>query len=477
MSVDPSAVTAAEPARGTSTVEVAQTVGKYRLERILGTGGMGVVWAAFDPDLERAVALKLLHSEDSEPTLRTRLLREARAMARLRHPNVVTVFDVGTDRNRDYIAMDLVEGGTLDAWLATRPERAAIFDALLASGRGLAAAHAAGLVHRDFKPHNVLRGLDGHVYVTDFGLARGQIEDGPELVQVPSASTAIDPTDARAPRRSPDAVLDSPLTQTGVLVGTPAYMAPEQFAGHAPDPKSDQFAFCVTAWEALTGERPFRGSTLEELEAAGRVGAAALSGDLPPAIRAVLVRGLDPSPGARWPDLPALLAAFGEAIAEPRPPRVRRWMVAASIGALVLGGGITAFALLRGQGADDCVPADEAFASAWSPQRREVFRSNHPGGEQVGAFVLVEELRRRWSRSYTATCAAPRTAETRERLRCLLSARDDVARTMTRLEPATSELDFGALASLAAGLMLCDPTLLDHGEVPEPPAPPPPPGP
>jgi serine/threonine protein kinase len=325
VTVDPSAMTEAGtggeavPAMGPGT-----SIGKYRLDRMLGAGGMGVVWAAYDPDLERPVAIKLLRSVDSAATLRTRLLREARAMARLKHPNILTVYEVGTDRNRDYIAMELIDGSDLDHWLGSRPPRADILAALLAAGRGLAAAHDAGLIHRDFKPHNILRGRDGSVYVTDFGLARGQIEDGAEVVQAPFAVTAAAMASGSHPRG--DSVLDSPLTQTGVLIGTPAYMAPEQFAGRAPDPRSDQFAFCVTAWEALTGARPFAGKNLEELRVAASAGVHGLgtTGELalPPRLRGVLVRGLAANPEARWPDMRALLREIEAGIAPPRRSRV-----------------------------------------------------------------------------------------------------------------------------------------------------------
>ena len=219
----------AEEAREGPALASGEKVGKYRLDRVIGAGGMGIVWAAFDPDLERAVAIKLLRAGDGEATLRSRLLREARAMARLKHPNVLTVYEVGTDQNRDYIAMELVDGESLDLWLAGRPPRDLVMAALLAAGQGLAAAHEAGLVHRDFKPHNVLRSKNGHLYVTDFGLARGTIEEGTPVEQV--AVAALPDQLASGLARRVDSLLDSPLTQTGVLIGTPAYMAPEQFAG------------------------------------------------------------------------------------------------------------------------------------------------------------------------------------------------------------------------------------------------------
>ncbi|HEY5933544.1 MAG TPA: serine/threonine-protein kinase [Kofleriaceae bacterium] len=466
MPVDPSAVTAAEP--GGPVAPASQTLGKYRLDRVLGSGGMGVVWAAFDPDLERAVAIKLLHSESSEPTLRSRLLREARAMARLKHPNVVTVYEVGTDQNRDYIAMELVEGESLEEWLARKPPRAEILDALRAAGRGLAAAHAAGLVHRDFKPHNVLRSRDGHVYVTDFGLARGQIE-----------------TDAEAPitgalRR--DSVLDSPLTQTGILIGTPAYMAPEQFSGKAPDPRSDQFAFCVTAWEALTGERPFRGKTLEELEAAASSAPRSFEADLPPTMHEVLVRGLAANPDQRWPDMLSLLDALSQG--EPVKKRKRLPYVLGGLAVCAAAGGVIAVGSLSSGTPEEelCMPAEKAFERAWSPARRNEFQRANPGGAGIGQVALLDAIKKQWVNSYTVACAAPRTPDMVERIRCLHAARERVADAVVSKAPAN-------VFALATGVTHCDPEQrfdgllrdmnieLDFDDLPEPPAPPAPPAP
>jgi serine/threonine protein kinase len=455
MTVDPSAVTAALPGAAPA-VQANETVGKYRLDKPLGAGGMGVVWAAFDPDLERAVAVKLLRSEATEQaSMRTRLLREARAMARLRHPNVVTVFDVGTDKGRDFIAMELVEGGTIDEWLQTKPPQGAIIDALLAAGRGLAAAHAAGLVHRDFKPHNVLRASDGHIYVTDFGLARGQIEDGPELV--PIALPLEEPASGSQPRRKRDLVLDSPLTQTGVLIGTPAYMAPEQFAGATPDPKSDQFAFCVTAWQALTGERPFRGESLTQIEAAARAGAAKLDADLEPGLRSVLVRGLDAQPAARWPDMTTLLDALAAAV-KPAPKK-RRWLIPVLAGSVLAAGGVV-IAIAASQQSkstddDDCIPAAQAFTKVWTPEQRDAFLQR----AGFGAAALMQGLERKWIKSFTAACDGVRTPEKIELVKCLLSARDDMARKFARLS-REGRFDAGQLALMSIGMTGCDPALM-----------------
>ena len=460
MTVDPSAVTAALPSAAPDA-KASETIGKYRLDHPLGSGGMGVVWAAFDPDLERAVALKLLRVEATEQaSMRTRLLREARAMARLRHPNVVTVFDVGTDAGRDYIAMELVEGGTLDDWLRTKPGQSAIVEALLAAGRGLAAAHNAGLVHRDFKPHNVLRASDGHIYVTDFGLARGQIEEGPELV--PISLPLEEPASGSQPRRKRDAILDSPLTQTGVLIGTPAYMAPEQFAGAMPDPKSDQFAFCVTAWQAFTGERPFHGESLTAIEAAARVGAANLEAELATPLRSVLVRGLDPSPAARWPDMGSLLEALAAAV-QPAKPK-RRWLIPVLAGAVLAGGGVV-IAIAASQGTErdaQCGPADKAFASVWSPERRARLKVHSGAG--IGAVFLMDELKTKWIRSYSEACDGERTPEKTNRVRCLIGVRDNMRGTLDRLEHG-SGFDMQELGLLAAGAASCDPSIIrDFGK-------------
>ena len=229
---------------------VGATLGRYRLERELGAGGMGVVHAAFDPDLERRIALKVLRGAATLEA-KDRLMREARAMARLAHPNVVTVHEVGTAAGRDFVAMELIQGATLADWLrAGKLPAAAIVDAFISAGRGLAAAHAAGIVHRDFKPHNVLRSRDGRIVVTDFGLAREAAATLPPALDVTlpvgahgAASTASASGAAATAARTASSL--SGITVTGSLLGTPAYMAPEQWNRGAVTPATDQFAYCV----------------------------------------------------------------------------------------------------------------------------------------------------------------------------------------------------------------------------------------
>jgi serine/threonine protein kinase len=411
MAVDPTGETEGlGPGAPAASLEAGSQLGKYRLERVLGAGGMGIVWAATDPDLERAVAIKLLRVAEGSDTQRTRLLREARAMARLKHPNVLTVYEVGTAAGTDYIAMELVEGGSLAEWLRTTRSQSEILGALVAAGRGLAAAHEAGIIHRDFKPENVLRDARGHVFVTDFGLAFGQVEEaGPELV--PLTGVAV------GSGRPVDSVLDSPLTQTGVLIGTPAYMAPEQYEGKV-SAKSDQFSFCVTAWEALTGQRPFTGKSLAELRAAAGQGAGTSS--LPPRLHQVIARGLSRDPDARWPDMPALLRAL-----EAPAPRRRMWIPAA-IAAVVAAGGIATFAL-RGGHADDCEPGHQAFAEAWGPARRAQVMKAHTGMEAIAQVAVLDELRGKWLDEYDTACKMAASPARHEQLTCLLEVRDQVA--------------------------------------------------
>ncbi|NVB78204.1 MAG: protein kinase [Kofleriaceae bacterium] len=313
-------------------------LGRFRLERVLGEGGMGVVHAAYDPELERRVALKVLRSHTSSDA-RARLLREAKAMARLAHPNVVTVHDVGTADGRDYVAMELVDGDNLATWLRDgRRSRAEILDVFVGAGRGLAAAHAAGLVHRDFKPHNVLRSRAGRVQVTDFGLARKSGRDAGSL-------------DVR-----PDVPIQVTLTATGSVLGTPAYMAPEQWRGDSVGPAADQFAFCVALWEALAGERPYRGESTDELRAQAERGPATLdAAKIPRRLRPLLRRGLDPDPDKRWPSMDVVIAAL--------EPRRRAPWIAIALTIVLTGVAFLVIDQVRSKPAAEAPALDDAVMS------------------------------------------------------------------------------------------------------------------
>ncbi len=305
-----------EPAPGPAPGD---RIGRYVVVETVGRGGMGVVLRAYDPRLRREVALKLLR-EGGDADARARMLREAQAMARLSHPNIVRVHDVDMFDGQPFIAMDLVEGESLHDWLAQQPRG---LDEVLAAfrdaGAGLAAAHAAGLVHRDVKPRNLLRDRDGRVRVTDFGIARAQAE----------------PAGREPAARAGE--LDAEHTAAGVIVGTPPYMAPEQHEGATADARSDQFAFCVALWEALAGTRPFAGEDTHTLLAAKRalqLQPLPRSGAIGPQLRAVLRRGLQPDPRERFEDMGALVRALQRArTAVRRRGRLRLWFGLAGVAA------------------------------------------------------------------------------------------------------------------------------------------------
>jgi eukaryotic-like serine/threonine-protein kinase len=291
-------------------------IGRYRVERIVGAGGMGVVYAAHDPQLERKVAIKLLRPSAAASSRRDRLIREAQAMARLSHRNVITVYEVGAVGEQLFVAMELVDGPSLAGWLKERPRSwREVLDVFLEAGRGLEAAHRAGLVHRDFKPDNVLVSRDGRVCVTDFGLARlaGESDSG----------------ESEPARDSP---LLASLTRTGTLLGTPAYMAPEQLRGLPADARADVFSFCVSLYEGLFGARPFAGDTVEALARsieAARIDPPA-SSETPGWVRQVVAAGLRADPSARPTSMRALLSALEH---DPSARRRRRlWAGAALVG-------------------------------------------------------------------------------------------------------------------------------------------------
>ncbi|ACY13185.1 serine/threonine protein kinase [Haliangium ochraceum DSM 14365] len=315
-------------AEGHLILERGEKVGRFEVLGRLGTGGMGVVWSAYDRRLERKVALKLLRSPKDggveAESARLRLLREAQAMARLSHPGVISVYDVGTYKNEVYIAMELVEGDTLTRWLS-RYERPwqDILGKFLEAGTVLAEAHVGGLLHRDFKPDNVLVGSDERVRVMDFGLARSLLFDAP-LEAGEGASVAQPPSN----------ILGHPLTRTGMLVGTPRYMAPEQFAGRDTDARTDQFSFCVALYEALYRRHPFEGEHAAAVTAETEVPPPPAGNAAPAWLHTALVHGLAHAPGERFPTMQALLRAL--APPPPRPSPLRRAWPAGVLLALAL---------------------------------------------------------------------------------------------------------------------------------------------
>lgn len=312
--------------RATLFGDEAPTIGRYRVLTRLGEGGMGVVYAAYDERLDRKVALKLLRGAwATSREGRERAIREARALARLSHPNVVHVYEVGEAEDEIYVAMESLAGPTLLTWMTEvqRPWRE-VLAVFRQAAEGLAAAHRHGVIHRDFKPANAILGVDGRVRVLDFGLA-----------QLADAAVEEGPTTASVGR---PLVADAQLTQTGAVLGTPAYMAPEQFAGHRGDAQTDQFSYCIALYEALYQRRPFEGETLQALCVAvveGKVRPPPSGSEVPAWLHRVIVRGLQSEPLARWPGMVALIAALTPD--QRRPAALRIAKVALTVAAAAAG--------------------------------------------------------------------------------------------------------------------------------------------
>jgi hypothetical protein len=370
----------AEPAAARDGLRPGTVVGRFVVERKVGAGGMGEVYAAYDPHLDRRVAIKILQAGARGADAATRLVREAQALAKLAHPNVVAVHEVGETAGGVFLAMQFVEGTTLGEHLAReRPRWDEVVRLYVEAGRGLAAAHAAGLIHRDVKPSNVLIDRAGRVAVTDFGVARAADEVGPEAAMVPAARSvhATGPT-----------ALSTDVTQAGAVIGTPAYMAPEQHAGRRATAASDQFGFCVALWQGLFGAHPYvpvgHGDVTSPFEYMAFIGEGALvpppaGAKVPRRIVRALVRGLARDPSARWPTMEALLSAL-----EPRAPY--RGAVIALSAVAALGVGAAVWLAVR-----PAPPAGRSLRGVGRvPGHHRVVASAAPGHRR--------RLRRQWSR-------------------------------------------------------------------------------
>jgi tetratricopeptide (TPR) repeat protein len=384
---------------------VAEThVGRYQLLHHVASGGMGSVYAAYDPELDRRVALKLLHrSSGSRDEWELRLLREAKAMARLAHPNVVTVHDVGTYEGRVFLAMEFIEGGSLKQWLkAGRRSWQEIRGVFVEAARGLAAAHQVGLVHRDFKPDNVLLGAAGQVKVADFGLARGV---GDSTGAPPMKPPPAPPSSPSSPWSTDS--LDATLTADGVVMGTTSYMAPEQILSQPADGRTDQFAFGVSLYEALYGVRPFPDKNpLGRLDAIERRLLSDPHPDhgAPEWLGQVVRRMLRPLPSDRY-------GSMDEVLSELQRDQRRKKLgprAAVGLGAVALLAVAVPAVALRNQSL--CRGADKQLEGAWDDGARAKVRVAFGADEETfqRTAAVLDRYARDWAAAREEACAATR---------------------------------------------------------------------
>ena len=415
--------------RSPGDAEPGTRIGRFTLSRVLGEGGMGVVYEAYDDRLERRVAIKLLRGSarlDSEASQRMR--REAQALARLSHPNVVGVFEVDEYEGRLYLAMEYLEGETLSKWLRSVPRsHDEIIEVLTQAGRGLAAAHEAGLVHRDFKPGNVVVGRDGRTRVLDFGLARSE--------STGSASTNFDSIHEYS-----SAIVEE-ITEAGIVLGTPAYMSPEQFRNLSIGPRSDQFSFCIAAWEALHGRRPFSGDTFRSLGAVvcnGKLDAPPDNTTVPVWLTEVLTRGLSKDPESRYPDMPTLLDAMT------RAPNRRSVWVAGVVGMVAVAG--VAYGSTRSDPvAPPCADTATQLRAQWNDERSEALHAAFSASPLPHArhgwnrtSAAIDEFSDAWVRARVDACELHRDstddAAFDRRVACLESRRSALEAVLEVLE-------------------------------------------
>ncbi len=431
--------------------EVPQQIGRYTVLKAIGAGGMGVVYAAYDTDLDRKIAIKLLHEQviTSGPSTvgHSRLLREAQAMAKLSHPNVLQVYEVGTHAGQVFLALEFIEGSTLEAWLlAAQRDWHVIIDVFVQAGRGLQAAHEAGLIHRDFKPENVLIDRNGRARVMDFGLARaaGTIEPGPRDIPVSGTNSS----------------LSIDLTATGAVMGTPLYMAPEQHLGGATDARTDEFAFCVALYEALYKQRPFAGDDLHTLASnviRGQVREPPREHRVPAWLRRAILRGLEPAPEDRYTSLAPLLVELSRDHDAPR----RRLALGVTALALAIAAG---WGFVAASDADDqrCRGAAIQLVGTWDHARAQQLddafaATSRPYAAATGQRVraLLDARAATWAGVHAAACEAHARGDTSAELydlevTCLERRRSETHALVDLLVHADAEIVDKAVGAVMA---------------------------
>jgi tetratricopeptide (TPR) repeat protein len=403
----------------------------YEIVEPLGDGGMGIVYLARDRRLARFVALKLIRTAPSSASV-ARLVREGQAIAQLSHPNVVTVYQIGSHNDQPFVAMEYVDGGTARTWISAKPRTWREIVALyLAAGRGLEAAHRAHLVHRDFKPDNILVGTDGRARVADFG-----------VVHIATAPiTEGDEESAEAP---------TTVTKTGTVMGTPAYMAPEQRRGGVVDAAADQFAYAVALWEALTGSRPVtkHDATI-----------AAPKRPMPRHVETALRRALNTNPEERWPSMAQLLAALAR-----DPYATRRRIAYAAGGVLATAAIVVPLALRDSSHTALCNDSEAVIASTWNAERRATLLAVL--GPRTGTLVGdgLDRYASEWTTAHRQACRDTRVTRSQtedmldRRMQCLFAARAALDATAGALSAASPEGKAKAVDAIGRlpGLDRCD---------------------
>ncbi len=404
--IQPSVSNTARNTQATPTLSGGTAVGRYVIIDHIGAGGMGVVYRAYDPKLDRRVALKLLLKSAGmdDDDARIRLMREAQALAQLSHPNVVSAFDIGTVDDNVFIAMEFIEGETLGTWLQSETHsQEDILNIFNGAGKGLAAAHKVGLVHRDFKPSNVVIGQDGRPRVLDFGLARAT---GHDDLSASSDGISSDDWEAMDLEGSTSTrLLESQLTAMGKVVGTLAFMAPERFLGREIDGRADQFSFGVALYTALYRQRPYGGKPQERRQKvlSGEVDPAPENTAVPLWLRKVLLRSMRPDPDDRYENMEALLDALGD---DPKVKLLQR-LRATGLALLVLTL-ITALVVVLVQQRVDCAPPKNHLNGIWSPQVQDAIEQQFAAHGAIDTFKLfrhhIDAFVQEWENTYTHSC-------------------------------------------------------------------------